>query len=163
MNGTETADIQKTEKNQTEKDSAKTSTYFKIAALLLAAAFIISFFTGLLPVAPVTVATGSMQPEVNIGDVVIVCKTNPDELKVGDIIQYQGNGFSVIHRIYAQKTNDNGETYFITKGDNNNAPDANPVTKSQVLGKVLFTVPYIGNVSLWVHNLFGNNQPSAFI
>ena len=154
MTNAEAVKVQKVENEKPEKKDIKTSTYIKTAALFLVIALIFSFFTGLLPVAPVTVATGSMQPEINVGDVAITCQTNHNELKKGDIIQYQGNGFTVIHRIYDIKTNDSGETYFITKGDNNNAPDVNPVTKSQVMGKVIFTVPYAGYLSLWIHNLF---------
>lgn len=146
------------EEKHNEKIFSKTSSYFKIAGALLAIALVIAFFTGLLPIAPITVATGSMEPKVNVGDVVIVCQTNPDDLKKGDIIQYQGDDFTVIHRICEIKTNDNGETYFVTKGDNNNAVDANPVTKSQVLGKVVLTVPYAGIPSLWLHSFFSSES-----
>ncbi len=112
--------------------------------------FTISFICGFLTVAPVSVATGSMQPEINIGDVVIVSKSEKN-VSVGDIIQFKRNGKTVIHRIISTKTTENGLVY-ITKGDANNAADSGYVTSKDIVGKVICTVPLIGNLTLWLHS-----------
>lgn len=114
---------------------------------------ILLFFVGVLPIRPVAVATGSMEPEIMTGDAVLICQTDPDTLKEGDIIQYQKNGYTVIHRIVETQENTDGEAQFITQGDANNAPDSDMVTEDMVLGKVLFTVSGGGRLSLWLRNL----------
>jgi signal peptidase len=40
-----------------------------------------------------------------------------------------------------------GATTFITKGDNNDSPDANPVTPAQIKGTVWYSVPLLGYVN----------------
>ena len=47
------------------------------------------------------------------------------------------------HRVYDIKVVE-GEPYYITKGDANNAPDQREVSKREIIGKVLFSVPYLG-------------------
>lgn len=111
----------------------------------------VAFFAGLLPVSPVAVATGSMEPNINIGDVAVVLQYDSDKLETGDIVQYKGDNCTVIHRIVEK----NGDI-FITKGDANNAPDLMPVEKSQILGKVVFTVPKAGLPTLWLHRIIRN-------
>lgn len=115
------------------------------------------------------VVSGSMEPVFYRGDVVIIEKTNflglqefnPNNLKVGDIIIYQATWFPepVIHRIIAKSTNPNGKTYYITKGDNNAAPDPVAVYPEQVLSKVVslsnnpLVIPKIGYLTIWIRGL----------
>lgn len=106
----------------------------------------VAFFAGFLPVSPVVVATGSMEPNINIGDIAVVLQCDSDKLDMGDIIQYNGNNCTVIHRIVDKS----GDAY-ITKGDANNSPDLMPVKKSQVIGKVVCTLPKVGLPTLWLH------------
>ena len=47
------------------------------------------------------------------------------------------------HRIHEIK-NDNGDLSYITKGDANNSPDSSVVKNSSIIGKVLFSVPFVG-------------------
>ena len=111
---------------------------------------LLAFLRGWLPIAPVAVATGSMEPSIHIGDAVIVCQTDPLSLQVGDIIQYERNGMYVIHRIVEKTETEMGESGFITQGDSNNAPDEGIVSPDEVRGKVLCTIPKVGYVSLWL-------------
>ena len=113
---------------------------------------ITAFFIGLLPISPVAIATGSMEPAINIGDVVIVNKTSADELNTGDIIQYRSGDSTIIHRIAAKKAASDGDWQFITKGDNNNGADAVPVSSDQILGKVVLVIPNAGKAALWLNN-----------
>lgn len=107
------------------------------------------FALGIFPVKPIAIATGSMLPVIHPGDVVILQKCSVNDIKEGDIIEYKLNGTSIVHRVKEIKWDD-GECYFITKGDNNNDIDAKPVTKEQVVSKVLFKIRYIGYPAVWM-------------
>ena len=90
------------------------------------------------------VQSGSMAPAIKMGSVVVVKPA--DDYKIGDVITfgpYSRTKAPTSHRIYDIKVVD-GQSVYITKGDANNAPDAREIQKRDVLGKVLFSVPYIG-------------------
>jgi signal peptidase I len=76
---------------------------------------------------------------------IIVYKTVPS-----DSFYQEGDSF-IVHRVYAV-LNASGEYYFLTKGDNNPGLDMQysnyPANTSQVQGKVLFSLPYIGYLKL---------------
>ncbi|BDZ67303.1 signal peptidase I [Methanobacterium ferruginis] len=117
------------------------------------------------------VVSGSMEPVFYRGDVVVVEKTNlfglglqevnPSDLKVGDIIIYQATWFPepVIHRIISVQTGEDGQTYYVTKGDNNPQADPALVSTSQVQAKVVsigdqpLIIPKIGYITLWIRGL----------
>ncbi len=91
-----------------------------------------------------TVISGSMQPAIIMGSVVIV-KPAPD-YKIGDVITfgpYSKTKAPTTHRIYDMKVVD-GQPIYITKGDANNAPDTREIQKRDIVGRVLFSVPYMG-------------------
>ena len=67
-----------------------------------------------------TVLTGSMEPTINVGDLVIVKESS---YAINDIISYKDGNSVVTHRIIDYSTQDNGEIFYTTKGDNNNAED----------------------------------------
>lgn len=125
----------------------------KMIAFFLVLALFVAFFIGLLPIKPVVVATGSMEPTIQTGDIVLVCKADPENLKADDIIQYQKDSYTVIHRIIECNEEEDGLTGFITKGDNNNAPDDEAVLPGQVEGRVILVIPKVGKFTLWIHGL----------
>ena len=84
------------------------------------------------------VLSGSMEPELSVGDLLIVIER--DSYDVGDIIVFQDSGMAVTHRIVSI-----GEDEIITRGDANNTNDA-PITLKQIKGEVLFTIPFVGHV-----------------
>ena len=122
-------------------------------AWVLLPILLIAFFAGWLPLRPVAVATGSMEPTVAVGDVVVTCPSSAENLREGDIIRYQKGATTVIHRIVACTQDENGGLAFITQGDSNNTPDADPVLPEQVLGRVVFNIPKLGYLSLWMHGM----------
>ena len=74
---------------------------------------------------PFIVLSGSMEYEIHQGDLIFVKTINPETLKEKDIIAFRDQqGTVTTHRII-DIVNKNGETYFITKGDNNNSQDQN--------------------------------------
>ncbi len=84
------------------------------------------------------VLTGSMEPKISAGDLIIVKKT--DEIAQRDIVVYKDGSTLVVHRV----NEIDGDTV-ITQGDANNTPDA-PISREAIKGKVIFTVPYVGRV-----------------
>lgn len=85
--------------SQTGKKAHKIRAFAGWKALFVLLSLIVAFFFGWLPAYPAVVATGSMEPAIGAGDVVILCRTDPAALEVGDVIQYQSDGCTVIHRI----------------------------------------------------------------
>ena len=108
------------------------------------------FALGIFPIVPISIASASMIPEFDIGDVAIIQKCNVNDVTVGDIIQYKMEGYTVIHRVM-QKNQSDGRVTFITKGDNNNSPDSDPVTEDQLIGKAIFKIKYIGYPAIWLN------------
>jgi len=113
---------------------------------------LIWFALGIFPIKPVGIATASMYPEINVGDMVIIQKCSPNDVKIQDVIEYQMEGYTVIHRIIDIYQED-GEFFFITKGDNNKVEDKIPVREDQLIGKVIFKVRYLALPSVWINNL----------
>lgn len=90
------------------------------------------------------VQSGSMEPAIKMGGIVMVKPT--DEYEIGDVISFgemTRTKAPITHRIYDIKVIE-GESYYITKGDVNNAPDQREISKREVVGKVLFSIPYLG-------------------
>lgn len=88
------------------------------------------------------VDSGSMSPTLKLGALIIVKEAEPKEILKDDIITYRGSGDSVVtHRV--TKIEDEGST-FITKGDANKTADPIPLDSNRLIGKVMFSIPYIG-------------------
>lgn len=84
------------------------------------------------------VLSGSMEPEFSKGDLILV--EEAERYGLNDIVVFQDGNSLVVHRIIHV----DGETV-TTKGDANNTPDE-PIHVSAVKGKVLYWIPYLGNV-----------------
>ena len=125
--------------------------------LVVLVILVIWFTIGVFPIKPIAIASGSMEKELYVGDVVIVKKCNANDIDNGDIIQYQMKGYTVIHRVIEKKQK-NGEYYFTTKGDNNPSEDKESVKEEQVLGKVIFKVKYLGYPAIWLNIIQSNEQ-----
>lgn len=97
---------------------------------------------------PFIVLSGSMETEIYKGDLAIVKKINPDELKENDIIAFRDDdNYVVTHRIVEIVTT-NGKKEFVTKGDNNNIEDDGTVSLDKVEGKYINKISGFGNVLL---------------
>jgi len=117
----------------------------------------IFFSFGLLGVTPTVISSGSMNPSLQIGDIVLIDEVEPEELREGDIIQYvdYDNVTLILHRLI-KIIEEDGKTYYETKGDANNAPDLKPITKERIKGKTIFTIPKIGWIQIIIKNTFKN-------
>ncbi len=101
-----------------------------------------------------SVLTGSMEPEYNVGDLVIIKKTNTDELKVKDVITFYSPAPGIEGAIVTHRINDiieeNGQRKFETKGDNNETIDNEDVPEDKVIGKVQGKIPYVGKAATFM-------------
>ena len=115
---------------------------FMIGTVILACVIL-----GIGPLKIIGIETGSMTPAIKVGDGVLVNKMcDRDKLKEGNVIAYiNDEDIVVVHRIYKI----NKDETFITKGDYNNSADAKYVSKDQVVGKVLFKIPYIAYPAIY--------------
>jgi hypothetical protein len=87
------------------------------------------------------------------GDVIVLWRAN--NLDVGDVLVFQGNKPQpIIHRI-VKVWQEEGETFYQTKGDHNSDTIAGDlgeekISEERVLGKGLFRIPYLG----WMKIIF---------
>ena len=94
------------------------------------------------------VMSGSMEPELPVGALVIIHKQNSYSL--GDVVTYEKeNGTLVTHRLLSLK-----DGVAVTKGDANNTEDA-PISAEQIQGKVKAVYPHAGNLLLWMRSPAG--------
>jgi signal peptidase len=121
----------------------------------VAAVGIIWFTVGLFPFQPALVGSGSMEPKMYPGDVVIIAKVPADNIVVGDVIQFRvPEGITVMHRVIKIQETESGGKTFITKGDANDEPDSEPVIPDNVVGKAVMTIPKVGWASVAVKGFF---------
>ncbi len=79
-----------------------------------------------------TVSSNSMQPELAVGDIIIIKKCS--DYKINDIITYSvDEQYLVTHRIIEKEGNN-----FYTKGDSNNVSDSEIVKIENVKGKLIY-------------------------
>ncbi len=89
------------------------------------------------------VDTNSMEPTINVGDIVIVKKVKEDKLKQGDVITFTEEGEVITHRITKVETEEIG-TQYVTKGDNNNTEDTFKIRYNDIIGEEILTIPRLG-------------------
>jgi signal peptidase len=99
---------------------------------------------------PLTVLTSSMEPGLPPGTLIVVKPIETNEIAIGDVITYQiesGKLGVITHRITGITNSSDGTRTFTLKGDNNDVADELEVLPIQVIGKLWYSVPWIGNVS----------------
>ena len=98
-------------------------------------------------VASAAVVSGSMEPEINVGDVVII--RAQDSYGVGDVISFSnGDGTYTTHRVRSVR-----EGGYETRGDANNVSEE--VDKSAVVGKVVLVIPGLGAAAAFLQTPAG--------
>ena len=117
--------------------------YYIVTIILIT---IVSLTSGYFKYQAIVIATGSMTPNINKGDMVVIEKVAPKDakkLKEGEVLAFKREDKIVVHRIYKIYTSGN-ELFFKTKGDHNNAPDGYLTEAKEILGTVKFNIRYIG-------------------
>lgn len=101
------------------------------------------------------VKSGSMEPALQTGSIVITKKQNI--YNIGDIVTFNV-AFSkdtVTHRIVDTKKDVSENVYFVVKGDANPAADPDPVAPTNIKGEFVFTIPFIGYLIAFIKTLPG--------
>jgi len=120
----------------------------------LGAAYISNNFTPLM-----VVTTASMEPTINVGDLIYVKGIAPSDIKVGDILTFVPprdsiKGTLITHRV-VEISYETNEVYFKTKGDNNPSVDPWTVTSQDVVGVQTALFPGIGGFFLRIRTPAG--------
>jgi signal peptidase len=93
----------------------------------------------------VVVTSGSMEPALHRGDVVLASPYDGKALGTGTVVVFdEGRRGLMTHRVVAR--NDDGT--YQTRGDNNAVPDSTPLRPEQIVGTGRAMVPRIGLVSV---------------
>ena len=107
----------------------------------------------LIGLQPYVVLSGSMEPTYHVGSLVYVKDVDYKELTVGDPITFMINENTVVtHRIIEVLVDeeDPDTIRYFTQGDANNAPDGTSVHYRNIIGKPVWTIPYLGYVSNYI-------------
>ncbi|MDQ1275137.1 MAG: hypothetical protein QG610_710 [Euryarchaeota archaeon] len=101
------------------------------------------------------VLSGSMEPTLPVGGVVVIRPVDASQIEVGNIIAYSlpGKEKLTVHRVISIEYAP--EKLFHTKGDANEEPDIYAVPAKDIVGKVCFCVPYLGYFSHFVRTPVG--------
>jgi signal peptidase len=100
---------------------------------------------------PYTVLTGSMEPAIAAGDVVVAERVEPSEARVGDIVMFRDPADqerTITHRVRRiRRAGDH--LWFMTRGDANNHGERWRIAADGQLGRVRYTVPAVGQVAVF--------------
>ncbi|MGU3411201.1 LamG-like jellyroll fold domain-containing protein [Microbacterium sp. M1A1_1b] len=100
---------------------------------------------------PTTEMTGSMEPRLTPGDVVVSRPVAASALHVGQVLLAEDpdrSGALRLHRFVATGP----DSALITKGDANPDDDSTPVRRSAVHGVAVLRVPFVGLPVLWIRD-----------
>ncbi len=93
------------------------------------------------------VSSGSMKPELQVGDIIIVQECDGDTVQKEDIVSFiatsgEMSGKLVTHRVVKAPYKEGSLTYVVTKGDANQSSD-DPIPTKQIQGKMLTKIGFL--------------------
>ena len=132
----------------------KKRVYIEVPLLAVIVFMLAYFVSGFFRYYAISIATGSMYPNINVGDVVIVDQHKDyKDLKIGDVIAYKYGKVVIVHRL-SDIIVIGDDYYFYTKGDNNEKKDNYIIYPDTIIGDVKVKIPYIGYPTVWLNELF---------
>ena len=131
-----------------KKTISNQKTIIWLLLVLVASPYIIYLVPQYLGVDAYIVSSGSMAPEMPTGTIVYENWVSPQELEEGDVIVFRPNRSEmdkdvITHRIIDVREG-NYTNHFKTQGDANSAPDPGWTPGYRVIGKRVFSIPYLG-------------------
>ncbi|MDQ3740270.1 MAG: signal peptidase I [Actinomycetota bacterium] len=102
-------------------------------------------------VTPLTVLTGSMEPALGVGDVVLSERVDPLRARPGEVVTFHDpsrGGELVTHRVESVRR-DGPMVRFVTQGDANDVAERWSVPVDGTIGRAVLRVPKVGWVLHW--------------
>lgn len=125
--------------------------YLFVLAFLLLAVIVTLIISGWQPLA---VVSGSMEPAVRVGSMVMVEPAEADVYFANpSIIAYDdpaSPGSLVTHRVVSTASDDVGAVFYRTKGDANRVADSTPVAHDSLVGVARMIIPFLGLPAMWL-------------
>ena len=101
------------------------------------------------------VLTGSMEPEIMAGDMILGESVDSEELQVGDVVTYMGESGDLFGKVITHKIVEIHEDgTLITQGVANSVPDPQ-IRASQVMSKYVTTIPLAGGLFSIINSKIG--------
>ena len=117
---------------------------FLPSALVL---IMVYFYSGYFRYYVIAIASGSMEPKMKKGDIVIVDQKEKN-FELDEVIAFRYNGNIIIHRI-VKKLEWNHSYIYYTKGDANSKMDDILIKDDMIIGKSKGKIPYLGYPTIW--------------
>lgn len=104
-----------------------------------------------------TVATGSMVPKYEVGNILISKEIAPSEIQLEDDVVYKGKEGSFKDRVVTHQVinirEEEGKYKFITKGIANIEEDPE-ISEEQIYGKIIYKVKSLSYISQMISNIY---------
>lgn len=114
---------------------------------------LIYFVSGYFNHQAIVIVSDSMNPVFYKGDIVIIKKDlDYQDYREGDILAHQKGNNIVIHRII-KIINYKNEITLYTKGDANSIADNYKIVQEDIVGKMIYKIPYIGYPTVWLREI----------
>lgn len=140
-------------KKNKSKTDVRTSVITTLVTLLLIASIALCLFVAIQVLGKgyasfagysfFRVVTGSMEPEIHVGALILTKEVDIEALEIGDIISFRSKssdmlGRIITHRIVGVTTSPDGEILLETKGDANLTMDSYYVDKYNLIGEIVW-------------------------
>lgn len=136
----------KENKSRIEKAIKYLSNSIIVVLVAIVALLIVSRFFG---IKTFTIISSSMEPNYHVGSMIFVKSVNAADIKIGDTITFSSDSslLPVTHRV---SRIDLENQSFYTKGDANNSEDTFPANFSNLIGKPVVNIPFIGYIAVFL-------------
>lgn len=144
-----------TERQRQCKKVAKITLWSIIVVIMIA---YVALMSGLFKFYFLAVGSGSMEPTLYRGDMILIEKTGDyDKIQEGEVLVYQHGEVIVVHRIQEKRAHGD-EHVFITKGDANAEADSWIISQKDIIGIVRGKITAFGFPTLWFNELFNGEK-----
>ncbi len=102
---------------------------------------------------PLAVLSGSMEPQLHVGDIAIVERIEPLDARTGDIVTFRDPAQPrlITHRVRNMQVKGD-QVIFTTRGDANNLSERWQVKKTGEISRIMYTVPKLGHVLIYARH-----------
>lgn len=103
-----------------------------------------------------------MEPVYHVGSLVYVRPVEPDTLEEGEVITFSLTGDTMATHRIVEVIGSGEDIQFRTKGDANDIEDGSLVQASNVVGKVIFSIPFLGYAASFIQTAAGRAALIAY-